>query len=82
MAPGSAGAGGGREMREHLVAVSVPARTKDLAKDAAFRTEERLSDWLARAVQEQWRRDRRDERHRDREEARLLAGRKGPDRVE
>ena len=57
-------------MQDHMVAVSVPARTRDLAKDAAFRTGERLSDFLARAVREQHWRDRRAEhRRRAQEEA-------------
>jgi hypothetical protein len=51
-------------MREHLVEVNVTARTRDLAKDACFRTKERLSDFLARAVREQCWRDRREEHHR------------------
>jgi hypothetical protein len=57
-------------VREHLVCVNVTARTKALAKDACFRTKERLSDFLARAVREQHWRDRRAEhRRRAQEEA-------------
>jgi hypothetical protein len=51
-------------MRDLMVPVNVTARTRDLAKDACFRTKERLSDFLARAVREQHFRDRRQEHHR------------------
>jgi hypothetical protein len=49
---------------DHSVSIHVTARTKDLARDAAFRTKERLADWLARAVAEQHFRDRVAELHR------------------
>jgi hypothetical protein len=45
-------------MREHLVEVNVTARTRDLARDACFRSKERLIDFFARAVREQHWRDR------------------------